>query len=62
MAALNFPILKGFTIIMEGLLSRRVRSISDERECTVIALINLNPVGRMDKGWGRDFFRGNVTV
>ena len=33
MAALNFPILKGFTIIMEGLLSRRVRSISDEREC-----------------------------
>ena len=33
MAALNFPILKGFTIIMEGLLSGRVWSISDEHEC-----------------------------
>ena len=33
MAALNLPILKGFTIIMEGLLSGRVRSISDEHEC-----------------------------
>ena len=33
MAALNLPILKGFTIIMEGLLSGRVRNISDEHEC-----------------------------
>ena len=28
----------------------------------VIALINLNPVGRMDKGWGREFFQENLTV
>ena len=33
MAPLNLRILKGFTIIMKGLLSGHVWSISDEHEC-----------------------------
>lgn len=60
MAALNLPILKGLQSLWKAYFQGVFGAF--QMNMNVIALINVNPVGRMDKGWGREFFLENLTV